>query len=299
VTAAFCTAEPSDDAGSPVIHSRCVFADIHMAIKELLVQLDQSDEAVVRLRLAMDLALRHASRLTALFVDELNIAELDQRPTPELSEGAHTASGRLRDELETFHRERGLEFEWHYVREFAGPAVKQAALYADLCILCDQGSSNCASADRAFCSDVAVTVGTPLLFIPKSSRLPSVGRRIVVAWDSSRAAARALADALPLIERSEQTTILNVDMGMHGQSVAGLQRLTERLSRHGTRAEYFQIEMMPGKSIGDLLQARASDLGADLMVAGAFGHARVAEKLFGGVTRDLLERMQIPLLLSH
>ncbi len=75
--------------------------------------------------------------------------------------------------------------------------------------------------------------------------------------------------------------------------------MTERLTRHGTRAEYFQIEMMPGRSIGDLLQARARDLCADLMVAGAFGHARVAERIFGGVTRDLLERMRIPLLVSH
>lgn len=270
-----------------------------MALKELLVQLDQTDEAAVRLRLAMDLALRHNGRLTALFVDEWNIAQIDQRPSAELSDGAHTASRRHREELEWFHTERGLEFEWHYMREFAAPAVKQAALYADLCVLCDQGSSNCANVDRAFCSDIAVNVGTPILFIPKATRLSSVGRRIVIAWDSSRAAARALTDALPLIEQSERTTVLNVDNGTQALSAASLQRLTERLARHGTRAEYLQIERAGGQSIGNQLQARAAALGADLMVAGAFGHARVTEKLFGGVTRDLLEKMQIPLLMSH
>ena len=270
-----------------------------MALKEMLVQLDQSDEATTRLRLAADLAVRHTSRLTALFVDEWNIADLEQKPTPQLSAGAHTASEKLRNELERFHKERGLEFEWHYVRDFAESAVKQASLYADLCILCDRGSSNCVTADRTFCSNVAISVGTPLLFIPKSTRFSSVGRRIIIAWDSSRAAARALTDAIALIEQSEHTTILNVDTGTHVQSAATLARLTERLSRHGPRAEYFQISMEPGKSVADLLQARARDLGADLMVAGAFGHARLAEKLFGGVTRDLLERMQIPLLLSH
>ena len=274
-------------------------AEIRMALKELLVQLDETDEAVLRLHLAVDLALRHASRLTALFVDEWNIAQIDQRPSPELSDGAHAASRRLRDDLERFHTERGLEFEWHYMREFAGPAVKQAALYADLCILCDQGSSNCANVDRAFCSDIAVNVGTPILFTPKSTRLSSVGRRIVIAWDSSRAATRALTDAIPLIEESDHTIILNVDTGTHAQSTAGLQRLTERLSRRGTHAEYLQIERVDGRSIGNLLQARATSLGADLMVAGAYGHARVTEKLFGGVTRDLLETMQIPLLVSH
>jgi len=270
-----------------------------MALKELLVQLDHTDEAAVRLRLAVDLALRHTSRLTALFVDESNIAQVDQRPTPELSAGAHTASRRLREELERFHAERGLEFEWHYVRDFAGPAIKQAALYADLCILCDRGSSNCVNVDCAFGSDVAIGVGTPILFIPKSTRLTRVGNRIVIAWDSSRAAVRALTDALPLIEKSEHTILLNVDTGTHAQPAAGLQRLTERLSRHGTRAEYLQIEQVRGQSIGNLLQARAAAMGADLMVAGAFGHARVTEMLFGGVTRDLLEKMQIPLLVSH
>jgi len=270
-----------------------------MALKELLVHLDQTEAATVRLRLAMELACQHDSRLTALFVDEWNVAQSDRKPNPALACDASKASQRLRQDLESFHKSRGLEFEWHYAREFSEVAVKQAAAYADLCILGHDGTSNFSPADRAFCANVVSAIGTPVLLIPKSTRAGTLGRRIVVAWDASRAAARALNDALPLIEQSDHTTVVNVDSGMHQQSMAGLKRLAERLARHGTQADALQIEALPSRSIGDVLQAKAHELGADLVVAGAYGHARAAENIFGGVTRDLLERTQLPLLLSH
>jgi nucleotide-binding universal stress UspA family protein len=268
-----------------------------VALKELLVHLDQTDEAGIRLRLGMDLARRHGSRLTALFVDEWNIAQPDQRPTPELQGAAQTAGGRLRADLEEFQRGSGTEFEWQYVRDFADAAVKQAALYADLCILGQQGASNCADVDRRFCANVVAAVGVPLLFVPTATHLEAVGRRIVVAWDGSRTAARALTDAMALIESSDQTIVLNIDSGMHQQSIAGLNRVAERLRRHGTRASAQQIEAR--EPIGAVLQTQAQGFGADLIVAGAYGHARAIERIFGGVTRDLLHSMRIPLLLSH
>ena len=270
-----------------------------MALKELLVHLDQTEAATVRLRLAMELACRNESRLTALFVDEWNIAQIDGKPNPAAAGEASKVSLRLRQDLESFHKSRGLEFEWHYAREFSEIAVKQAAVYADLCILGHDGTSNFPPADRAFCANVVIAIGTPVLLIPKSTQVGALGRRIVVAWDASRTAARAVNDALPLIEQSDYTTVLNVDSGMHQQTMVGLKRLAERLARHGTRADALQIEALPRKSIGDVLQAKAHELGADLIVAGAYGHARATENIFGGVTRDLLERTQLPLLLSH
>jgi nucleotide-binding universal stress UspA family protein len=71
------------------------------------------------------------------------------------------------------------------------------------------------------------------------------------------------------------------------------------VARHGPRVDALQIEAPAGRSIADVIQAKAGDLGADLIVAGAYGHARIRENLFGGVTRDLLERIEIPLLMSH
>jgi len=270
-----------------------------LSLKELLVQVDQTEEAAVRLRLAMELACHHSSRLTTLFVDESNIGQLDQKPSVELTDPVHTASRRLRNELETYHQRHGLEFEWQYVREFADSAVKRAAPYADLCVLGHEGHSNTAAADRGFCAKVVVGVGTPLLFIPNLTELSTAGHRIVIAWDGSRSAARAVNDALSLIERADQVTVLNVDSGLQEQSAAALNRLRERLRRHCPHAEARQIELQAHLSVGDALQSEALQLGGDLIVAGAFGKSRLTERIFGGVTRDLLERMRIPLLLAH
>jgi len=247
----------------------------------------------------MALACHHSCRLTALFVDEWNIGQLDQKPSAELTDPVHAASRRLRNELETYHKKHGLEFEWQYAREFADVAVKRAALYADLCVLGHEGHSNTSAADRGFCAKVVAGVGTPLLFIPNLTELPALGHRIMIAWDGSRSAARALNDALPLIESADQVTVLNVDSGLHEQSASALNRLSERLRRHCPHAEARQIELQAHLSVGDALQSEALQLGGDLMVSGAFGNSRLTERLFGGVTRDLLERMKIPLLLAH
>lgn len=270
-----------------------------MSLKELLVHVDQTDRATGRLRLAMDLACRHSCRLTALFVDEWNISQVDSKAGAERTDSVHRASRGLRNELEICNASRGLEFEWQYVRESSEIAVRTAAPYADLCVLGHQGNSNSMATDRAFCANVVAKVGTPLILVPEDAHFDSIGHRIVIAWDGSRAAARAINDALPLIERAEQVSILNVDSGLHEQTTASLNRLRERLSRHCPRAEARQIELPAYQSIGDALQAVALNMGGDLIVAGAFGHSRITERIFGGVTRDLLEKMKTPLLLAH
>jgi nucleotide-binding universal stress UspA family protein len=270
-----------------------------MAIKELLVHLDQTKAAEVRLRLALDLAHRHGSRLTALFVDDGDIAEINRVPSAELHGGVNTAGYRLRSQLEQFQKAHGLEFEWCYVRDFALSAIKQAAHSADLCVIGQEGASHYAAADQDFSTQVVSATATPLLFVPRASAPDTVGRRIVVAWDSSNAATRAVNDAMPLIEQSDLTAVVHVDSGAQKVPKMQLDRIAERLRRHGAQAIALEIEPSQGRSVSDLLQAEARALGADLIVAGAFGHSRLSERLFGGVTRDLLKGMQVPLLMSH
>jgi len=284
-----------------------------MALKELLVHLNQAEEVEVRLRLAMDLATRHASHLTALFVDEWNDVQMTARATAEMGLAAagdldsldqsvnaeiQKTAARLRNEIDSARAERGLETEWRHIKGLSETAVKRFSFYADLCILGHEGLSEHGAADSAFCESILVALGTPILFVPRATSVTTLGRRIVVAWDSSRAAARTLNDALPLIGKSDRTTILNVDCGKHEQSTAMLKRLTERLKRHCASADFAQLEAQP-EAIADVLQVKALELGADLIVSGAFGHSRLKEHIFGGVTRDLLERTRLPLLMSH
>jgi nucleotide-binding universal stress UspA family protein len=123
---------------------------------------------------------------------------------------------------------------------------------------------------------------------------------VLVAWDGSREAARAAHDALPLLRQAELVTLLTVgereaDFEHHRP---GLERMLRNYERHGVAVQ--MEEALPaGYAISDVLLSRATDLGADLIVAGAYHHSQLRESLFGGVTRDLLERMVTPVLLSH
>ncbi|MGH6811427.1 MAG: universal stress protein [Methylocella sp.] len=287
-----------------------------MALKDLLVHVDQTEAALVRLRLAVDLACRHASQLTALYVREWSPAQLHERKTAELGlisaeqldhldrRIAATIDGaaeRLQSALEVFERERGLKAEWRCLDGLASVVGPQHARYADLFILGQGASADSDSVEYTFSEQALFVTGRPVLFIPVLGSFETLGRHIVVAWNSSRAAARAVNDALPLIERAERTTVLTVNpadfIDRHGALPA--ERLVEHLRRHGASADAIRLEKVPGGSIADALQAKAHALGADLIVAGAFGHPKLWEKLVGGVTRDLLARMSLPILMSY
>jgi len=116
-----------------------------------------------------------------------------------------------------------------------------------------------------------------------------VGQRVVVGWNSTREAARAVNDAMPLLVAAEVVTVLTIDareapLG-HGQLPGA--DISLHLARHGVKAQVEQT-VSADLSVGDVLLSRAADLGADLLVMGAYGHSRLRELLLGGATRTLL-----------
>ncbi len=286
-----------------------------MALRDLLVYLDQTDRALVRLRLAVDLARRHGSWLTALYAREWNPGQLAHRKTAELAgqplgemarldhdveASIDDSADRLRSELERLAAHYGLRTEWRNANGEPSVALPQHARYADLCVLDVDTPAGSTSAGYRFSEEMLFTAGRPVLFVPAGD-FQTLGRHIVIAWNSSRASARAINDALPLLERAEATTVLAINpadfIGRHG--ALPLTRLIEHLARHGIAAQSVQVTDAPPAGIADELQARARALGADLIVAGAYGHTWLREVLLGSVTRDLLARMQLPTMMSY
>ena len=136
--------------------------------------------------------------------------------------------------------------------------------------------------------------------MPYVGDFSTLGEHVLVAWDETREATRALNDALPLIEDAKSVTVMTVVP--HEKEAerlhAPLRRVVGHLERHGlpVRAE----ESMRGDmAVSDLLLSRAADLGADMIVAGAYHHSQLREALVGGVSRDLLRHMTVPVLMSH
>jgi nucleotide-binding universal stress UspA family protein len=138
--------------------------------------------------------------------------------------------------------------------------------------------------------------GRPVLLTPQDWR-GTVGRNITIAWNGKREAARAVADALPLLEEADKVTIVSVAQRAEDcpRSAA---TLTAHLLRHGIRADE-RVVLAPHGDESASLIADVLERGSDLIVMGGYGHARAAEWMFGGVTRALSKSAPLPVFMSH
>lgn len=289
-----------------------------MALKDILVHVDSSEAGKTRLRLAVDLAARHDARLIALHVRAYSIAQQRRLKASELGlvpgnktyglnrriEGELDADiNELHELLKKLRQDRALDVQWRSIDGQAHKLVPQHSRYADLTIVGHDSSENTDLPDEySFAETMIFTSGRPLIVIPSHAEIAAdgqLGQHIAVAWNGSRASARALSDAAPLIERAESTSVLLVDPEprAHPDSLPTASIL-DNLCCHTPNAQSHPLQATDG-SIGDTLQLTALSLGADLLVAGAHGRPRLWEKMLGGVTRDLLVRMRLPLLMSY
>jgi nucleotide-binding universal stress UspA family protein len=145
---------------------------------------------------------------------------------------------------------------------------------------------------------LAIESGRPTIIVPNAGRFPELGRRVTVAWNGRREAARAVFDALPLLVRAEQVQLLwvNPEPGASGDLPTA--EIGATLARHGVKCDADQ-SVAADLAIGDELLSRLADNGSDLLVMGAYGHSRLREFVFGGATRHILEHMTVPVLMSH
>jgi nucleotide-binding universal stress UspA family protein len=137
--------------------------------------------------------------------------------------------------------------------------------------------------------------GRPVLIAPPSSPR-SLGTNVLVAWNSSTEQARTMADAMPLLHLAERITICTVE----GATVAGPsgEQMARSLKLNGITAE--PITLKPGKrSAGEMILAKADELGCDLIVKGAYTQSRLRQMIFGGTTRHVLANAKLPVLMAH
>jgi nucleotide-binding universal stress UspA family protein len=170
---------------------------------------------------------------------------------------------------------------------------------ADL-VVAPQFDPSMPGAHAYFPEDLIMGGGRPILLVPYAGHFSVVGRRVLIAWNNRREAARAAFDALPLLDDAAEITLLLVAQeGELGQVLAdSAARLVETLGRHGLKAKV-QTSHTVEVAVGDEILSRAADLGSDLIVMGCYGHSRLRETVFGGATRSILEQMTVPVLMAH
>jgi nucleotide-binding universal stress UspA family protein len=172
--------------------------------------------------------------------------------------------------------------------------VAKHAMHADITVM---ASSSDASVEAAF-EGALFKSGRPLLLVPMDKKPASIGKRIVVAWKAKREAARALADAEPFLRGADQVTVVTVDAQFDGYGEGPGRDICTYLAHKGLNVELRNIDGM-GRPAEVALMDEARALEADLMVMGGYGHSRLREFVFGGVTRALSRSATMPVLMSH
>jgi nucleotide-binding universal stress UspA family protein len=278
-----------------------------MSYKTILVHLNDTRRAEAVLEPAVRLATRHNSHLVGLHVQ----AAVPAPPIPlpygqEVLRSVAAAQQKETDEIHAvFSRltaNQPFVAEWRVEKgQHMDPTevVMEHSRAADLVVAGQTDPDREVTPLTDVAERLAIASGRPVLVIPYVGRYPEVGRNVVIAWKASREAARAVFDALPLLELAEQVQILEIQEGGGRRAAPAVDTtIAAALARHGIKPT-IRISVVGDISIGDEILSRIADMGADLLVMGAYGHSRMRELVFGGATRHIARHMTAPVLFSH
>lgn len=177
--------------------------------------------------------------------------------------------------------------------------VADHARYADLVVLPKPYGPDAAPETETLIEASLFEGMAPVLVVPDSGLIEERPKVVVLAWDQSREALVAARRALPLLRKADQVVVTVIDPPSHGPEHADPGRMLCRLLvRHGVKAEVSVLaRTLPNTS--DMLARQCQDVGADLLVMGAYGHSRLRQAILGGTTRNTLENAEVPLFMAH
>ena len=280
-----------------------------MTYRSLLVHLDQDPLCAARSQAAMRLARALDCHLVGVAPTGLIDLPVSAHAAASLADFAALAWDTLRDQAERATdrfrdacRAAGVTSCEAVVDESAqAPSLVRHAHCSDLTLLtqANPASANYRS-ERDVVEQVLLYSARPTLILPYAGRFDSIGTKVMVAWDDSRESARAVSDALPLLRLAEQVLVVswNEAGAIDDKTLRPrLEALHRWLMWQGVSAEV-RVEST-GIGIAQAMLSRAADLSTDLIVMGAYGHARWTERVLGGATRGLLASMTVPVLMSH
>jgi nucleotide-binding universal stress UspA family protein len=209
----------------------------------------------------------------------------------------------LKAQFDEAMRGRAFPYEWR--DDEAGPfavadRVLESARTADL-VIAAQTDPQWPASDLLDVADrLAVESGRPVLIIPNAWAPKRVGRRVLVAWNNRREAARAAFDALPILVGAKEVKVVWVNPQSEQEAAQDVPAadICTALARHSVKCQARE-ERGPRRSVGETLLEAAQEMGADLLVMGCYGRARLREFIFGGASRHVLANMTLPVLMSH
>jgi nucleotide-binding universal stress UspA family protein len=279
-------------------------------MKDILVHLDDSEVCSHRIRTAISLATKHDSHVYGValkikstiadYIGEALPSGFQEAQRQAVEDSARKALGAF----EVAAKDAGISYETGVIEKSAAKAPDALAFLArhsDLTILGQTDyEKNGSSFNTSFMEAVLFGSGRPIYLVPYVGKKIQPVKTAVIAWDGGAKIARTVNDSIPLLQDREEVIILVINaeerQGAHGQKPGA--DIAAHLAKYGINAkiEHETIKDIPvDKAILNFL----AESGADLLVMGAYGHSRLREKAFGGVTQNILKEMTAPVLMSN
>ncbi|CAB3635977.1 hypothetical protein LMG26685_01583 [Achromobacter mucicolens] len=276
--------------------------------RRITVHLDHGFDCTRRTALALGLAKRHKAELVGVYASSA---------PPQYYYGESVMMSRTLNIMKNLQAQNRGAVQNAFLEAAAAadvPAVVRAgesspsatvALHgraSDLIIVSQQNRDDVEAAhENEFVEQTLLTAGRPVMVLPSSGDFPVVGDRVLLCWDGSREAARALADAAPLLQGASHVVVLTMDEGAATRNVESIpfEDLATYCVAHGIPAPDHVRRDIKGVGVGSTILNAAADYSADLIVMGAYGHSKFREWAMGGATASILKSMTVPIMFSH
>ncbi len=283
-----------------------------MSFRNILVYLGGGQRAEIVMKAAVDIAVRHQARLSGLHVVGFllptdtgiypcgdNHPFGSSRTFAMIRETALETACRAEAVFRGQLQHAGLAGDWSTAEGMVAYTAAQRARYFDMTIVGQIDPERPPLGTRKFVPEALfLESGRPVLIVPCRGQIDNIGTKVVIGWDGSREAARAVNDAMPFLVKAESVTVVTLGHDGDASDAASTDPagVVFHLAQHGIPATGFRRSL--GKeSVADALLGCAAD--ADLLVVGGYAHSRLREWVAGGVTRDLLRQMTVPVLMAH
>lgn len=281
-----------------------------MSYKNILVHIDDSYTCVERISAAIALAKRQDAQVTGIALAlESTIStyigiDIPTNLTNEQQALVSIAAESAVNKFEAAAKEAGVEFVSRTIACSASKAPARLAFFARHADLTFLGQPNPKDQGAAFQETLMDGVlqhsGRPVYMVPYIGRPDTKVRKAVIAWDGGKKVVRAVNDAIPLLQDRGDVTILVINPKERGKEFGGQQgeNIAAHLQRHGINATV-DYQIAPELTTDTVILNYLADVGADLLVMGAYGHSRLRERTFGGVTESILHQMTAPVLMAE
>jgi nucleotide-binding universal stress UspA family protein len=280
-----------------------------MSYKTIIAILDTVDNCEAVADFAFALAAEHGAHVIGLHAETIAVVPLvapmeipDPVAVQALQDMAHSQKVNIERIVRRKAELEGVSFEWRSFASSVGygsATLIESARSADLLIASQANPSRPSDSDVDV-DNFLLESGRPVLMIPFILRQPKPLKRVLIAWNGSKEAARAAFDALPFLKAADEVEVFSVDPvdnALQSAALAGAE-LAAALARHGVKATLATVSSTD-RNTSAAIENRLSDSSIDLLVMGAYTHSRLWQLIFGGTTRTLLQSMTAMTLLSR